>query len=260
MMRLKTNLLIPILFIILLGLLIFLPKGPGWLTNTTAPIRITILGGMGQISEYWSWFGDVRRMSQYQEELAAERNKLMAKLVELEAVERENEALRQQLSLGKNIDQKLILAKSAGIVEKGSEKYLLITAGADDGIKAGQIVVSNKILVGRVKQVEEHSSIVEIPQTSSSLIPVIIRHDEGVTKGVVKANFNLTARIDQVLPDERLRKGDIIVTSGEGGTYPADIVVGRVGEVEKSDQQVFQSASITIPWSITELETVFILE
>lgn len=99
-----------------------------------------------------------------------------------------------------------------------------------------------------------------MPQTSNSIIPVVIRSDDGVTKGVVKASFNLTARIDQVLPDEKLKKGDTIITSGEGGTYPPDVVVGKVGEVEKSDQQVFQSASIISPWEISELETIFVMK
>ncbi len=260
MKTLKTNTLIPILAILLLGLVIFLPFGPGWLTTATMPIRATAVDVVRQVGEYWSWIGDVRQLSQGQEQLAQERNKLLAKLAKLEAVERENEALRQQLKLGKKVDQSLKVTKSAGVIERGSEKYLLITSGSSDGIEVGQIALVDQVLVGKVAQVQEHSSIIALPQTSSSVIPVVIRHEGGVTKGVVKANFNLTARIDQVLPDERLVKGDTILTSGEGGTYPADIVVGTVGEVAASDQQVFQSASIVIPWSIAELETIFIVE
>lgn len=256
----KTNTLIPILAVILLILVVFLPFGPSWITDTTAPIRGGAVGAARQVEQYWSWIGDVQRLSQQQDELAAERNKLLAELTKLQAIERENQALRQQLSLGKKVDQSLTLAKSAGIIERGNEKYLLITSGSADGVKVGQIALANQVLVGKVKEVEEHSSIIEMPQTSNSIIPVVIRRDDEVTKGVVRASFNLTARIDQVLPDEKLQKGDTIITSGEGGTYPPDIVVGKVGEVEKSDQQVFQSASISIPWEITELETIFIIK
>lgn len=256
----KTNILIPALATILLVLIIFLPFGPSLITDTTAPIRGAVIGAIRQVEKYWSWIGDVRQLSHTQAELAVERNKLMANLANLQSVERENEALRQQLSLSKKIDQSLILVKSAGIIDRGSKKYLLITSGSANGIKVGQIALVDQVLVGKVKQVANQSSIIEIPQTSESIIPVIIRHDKGVTKGVVKANFNLTARIDQVLPDELLRKGDMITTSGEGGTYPADIVVGKVGEIEKSDQQVFQSASIDMPWELSELETIFIVE
>ena len=256
----KTNTLIPILVVILLVLVVFLPFGPSWVTDTTAPIRGGVVGVARQVGQYWSWIGDVQRLSQQQDKLAAERNKLLAELAKLQATERENQALREQLSLGKKVEQSLILAKSAGIIERGNEKYLLITSGSVDGIKVGQIALANQVLVGKVKEVGEHSSVIEMPQTSNSIIPVIIRLDDGVTKGVVKASFNLTARIDQVLPDEKLQKGDTIVTSGEGGTYPPDIVVGKVGEVERSDQQVFQSASISIPWEIAELETLFIIK
>ena len=256
----KTNTLIPILVAILLALVLFLPVGPSWITDTTAPIRGGVVGAVRQVGQYWSWIGDVQRLSQQQDELAAERNKLLAELTKLQATERENQALRQQLSLGKKVDQSLILTKSAGIIERGSEKYLLITSGSSDGVKIGQIALASQVLVGRVVEVDEHSSLIEMPQTSNSIIPVVIRSDDGVTKGVVKASFNLTARIDQVLPDEKLKKGDTIITSGEGGTYPPDVVVGKVGEVEKSDQQVFQSASIISPWEISELETIFVMK
>src|SRR5690606_8182430 len=124
--------------------------------------------------------------------------------------ERENEALRQQLSLGKKVNHSLKLVKSAGIIERGSEKYLLITSGSEDGIKEGHIALASNVLVGKVKYVNSHSSLIEMPQTANSVIPVVIRHEDGTTKGVVKANFNLTARIDQVLPDETLREGDTI--------------------------------------------------
>ena len=54
-----------------------------------------------QVGQYWSWIGDVQRLSQQQDELAEERNKLLAELARLQATERENQALREQLSLGK---------------------------------------------------------------------------------------------------------------------------------------------------------------
>jgi rod shape-determining protein MreC len=260
MKNLQTNTVIPILVTILVTLIIFLPFGPTWVTNTTAPVREKVIGAMRQVGQYWTWIGDVRELSKQQADLAAERNNLLAKLVKLEAVERENIALRQQLSMGKKVDQRLIMVKSAGIIESGGEKYLLINSGSNNGIKVGQVALANQVLVGKVKQVNKHSSLIEMPQTANSIIPVVIRYEEGLTKGVVKANFNLTARIDQVLPDERLQKGDTILTSGEGGTYPADIVVGKVGVIEKSDQQLFQSASISIPWEISEIETIFIVE
>lgn len=260
MINIKTNILIPILATILLLLIIFLPFGPHWLTGVTAPIRGGVVDLTRQVGQYWSWIGDVRILSQRQEDLATERNLLQAEVARLKAVERENEALRQQLSLGKKVNQSLKLVKSAGIIERGGEKYLLITAGSEDGIKVGQVVLASQVLVGKVKYVDNHRSLIEMPQTANSVIPVVIRHDDGITKGVVKANFNLTARIDQVLPDEILREGDVILTSGEGGVYPADIVVGKVGTVERSDQHVFQSASIVIPWEIAELETIFVVE
>src|SRR5690606_204460 len=119
-----------------------------------APIRVGVVDATRQVGRYWSWIGDVRTLSQRQEDLATERNSLQAEVAKLKAVERENQALRQQLSLGKKVNQSLKLVKSAGIIERGSEKYLLITSGSEDGIKEGHIALASNVLVGKVKYVD----------------------------------------------------------------------------------------------------------
>ena len=254
----KTGTAVIILSIILVVLLVSLPAGPLWLTQYTLPIRQGVNSMVGNAAEYFSWMGDVKALQSERDDLIRERNELRARVVELENVERENESLRSQLDLSKNESQKLLLAKTFGLIDRGGSKYLLIDGGSEDGVKQGQAVVAEGALVGRINEVGEKVSIVELSQTAGSIIPVKIRMKSGVVKAMVKANYNLTARLEQVLQSDSLEEGSVIVTSGEGGTYPANIVVGTVGRITASEQQPFKSAEVELPWDVTELETVFV--
>jgi rod shape-determining protein MreC len=49
------------------------------------------------------------------------------------------------------------------------------------------------------------------------------------------------------------------VTSGIGGGYPPDVVIGRVSNVENSEQDLFQSVYVDHLASLSDLENVLVL-
>ncbi len=250
-----------VLGILLLIMVIALPIGPGWLTSVTLPVRNGVTEVFASGWRFVHWFGDIGGLSEERDELAGERNRLLSRVAELEAAERQNVALRRQLEAeGIEIKGRLLVAQTAGVVDQGGVSLILINKGSADGIKEGQAVLSDGVLVGRIRRVSERSATVQPPQSLGSIIPVSIRYGSEVTKGVVEGNYNLTTQLNQVLLEEKLEEGSIILTSGEGGTYPANLVVGKVGTVRREASQLFQSAEVELLWDIGQLETVFVLQ
>lgn len=255
----KTNTLIIALSAIFIVMLLTLPLGKGPIAEFFAPARQQISGLLNGMVNFSQWYSDVQKLSSENSKMAEERNQLLGRVAELEAVERENEDLRKQLGSNKKVGQNLIIAKASGLIEKGSAKYLLLTHEPDQNISPGQMVIVDNVLVGVIESVTNSTSLVELPITTGNIIPVKIRYDNQVTKGVIRAGFNLNAQLEQVLPTEKLEVGSTIVTSGEGGTYPPNIVVGKVGQISNRPQDVFQTATIDLLWSPSNLETVFIV-
>jgi rod shape-determining protein MreC len=246
------------LVLILAILIIGISAGPMWVADTTAPVRVTIASLMRSVSGFGGWFEDVKKLQKNRDELAKERNQLLAEVATLQAAKRENEAIKKQFNIDKSQSKHIIMAHTAGIVRQGDIAYLLIDKGGVDGLEEGQLATSNGVLVGRIKQLGKHSALLELPISMGSKVPVVIRHGHQVTKGVIEGNFNLTAKLTQVLPTDTLAKGDVILTSADGGIYPSDIVVGKVGEITQKDSAVFKTAAVELLWDIDQLEHVFI--
>ena len=56
-----------------------------------------------------------------------------------------------------------------------------------------------------------------------------------------------------------LNSGDILLTSGLGGNYPTDILVGQIVIVEKKENELFQTASIQPVIDFTALRAVLVI-
>ena len=59
--------------------------------------------------------------------------------------------------------------------------------------------------------------------------------------------------------DPDLAFGDLIVTSGLGGYYPAQLVIGSVEEVRSSDDGLDQVAVVRPAAELEDLEQVFVI-
>jgi rod shape-determining protein MreC len=248
--------LVAILALLLVGIW----AGPLWVANLTLPLRLQTAQAVRSIADFGSWFKDIGQLRSDNEQLVKQRNQLLAQVADLQSAERENQAIKKQFHLHKSSDKTIKVAHSAGLSQQGNVSYLLIDQGRDQGVQVGQIVLSDGVLVGRIQQVDQHTSLVQLPISLGSTVPVVIRHGQAVIKGVVEGSFNLTARLTQVLPTDTLEPNEVIETSADGGVYPPGIVVGQVGAVTKKDSQVFQSASVNLLWDIRQLEIVFVAQ
>jgi rod shape-determining protein MreC len=246
------------LLILLVVSIIGVWAGPLWVAEVTMPFRQGAAQASRNVGGFGAWLEDVQTLRRDRESLQKERNQLLAKLAKLNAVERENRALKEQYKIGQSTTKNSIVAHTAGLTQEGNASLLLIDQGSAAGVKVGQMVLSQGVLVGRIAKVGERSALVELPISLGAAVPVVVRHESGVTKGVVEGNFNLTAKLTQVLPTEELKVGDVLETSSEGNAYVPGLVVGKVGSISKSDAQLFQTASVTLLWDIKTLELVFV--
>ena len=63
------------------------------------------------------------------------------------------------------------------------------------------------------------------------------------------------------IPDRSvvLQEGDIVTTSGVGGTYPADVIIGQVQSVQKSENDISNYAVIKPYEDLTSVQDVFVV-
>jgi rod shape-determining protein MreC len=172
--------------------------------------------------------------------------------VKLKALEEENQALRRQLGAPFAPTVKFLPAKTMGLT-----RYLEIDKGEQDEVKVGMMVVSENVLVGKVEAITPKTSKVLLPQDLDSKIPG--RSLKTNASGLVVGEFGTKAFFDKVLQEEMLEEGDLIVTIGEGG-YPRDLIIGKIGKIEREEVQPFQRAEVIPLVDYGQLVNVFLIQ
>ena len=140
---------------------------------------------------------------------------------------------------------------------------LTLDRGTVHGVEAGDCVVSStNDLVGIVSEVGTNwCTVLTIVDTDTSLGAQVFRtKDLGLAQGDFSMMGKERLRLDFLPADCQLLGGDLVVTSGLGGYYPSDLVIGTIEEVQKDESGSASYAVIAPAADFDALSEVFIIK
>lgn len=201
---------------------------------------------------------DVTNLLQRNAALENELSALQSQVIQLEGQLTEAKSLYALLDFARARPQYQYLASS--VIGKDPSPflhYIIIDHGSDDGIRYGMPVVTQQGLVGRVEAVTASASRVQLINDPGSLINVRMQSlkRDAQLAGSITGDLTLVS----IPQDVVLTVGEILLTSGLGGNYPADIVTGQVVSVTKNQNELFQSASVQPIVDFTTIRAVLII-
>jgi len=170
--------------------------------------------------------------------LRDENERLADRVRELEAQVRATDALEEevvqlQLINGLEIAEELSTV-TARIYSSGASAFdnvRYIDKGADDGIVAGQAVVDEDGLVGRVDLVSAGDARIRL--ITDPLVSVGVRVQSTNETGIVTGRGDGPLRLEMFRATEPVREGALVVT--DGSRYPPGLVVGTVTETANAE-------------------------
>ncbi|MCP4424069.1 MAG: rod shape-determining protein MreC [Chloroflexi bacterium] len=184
-------------------------------------------------------------------------------------LERENEELREvqgeyQLLLDlfnrarQQPDFSRLTAAVIGRDTSPSFRSIIIDKGIEDGVTVGMPVESARGLVGQVFRATANSAQVILVTDNASSIPARLGSSRatGLLRG---GGLGGQTSIDWIDLKSQIEVGEAVLTSGLGGKFPQDIVIGRVIEVDRREAELFQRAIVQPATTFDELEIVFVI-
>jgi rod shape-determining protein MreC len=108
-------------------------------------------------------------------------------------------------------------------------RTVLVNVGARDGIKKGQAAIGEGGYVGRVAEVGQRAARVLLVTDLNSRLPVMLQ--EGGHRAVLAGDNSDLPRMEYLSGAAKPAVGQRVVTSGDGGLFPAGIPVGEVAAV-----------------------------
>ncbi len=198
------------------------------------------------------------RLRQVNSELEAENARLQTQLLELQQQNSEALVLSALLDFARANPQNEYLAGTViGRDPSPFLHYVIINRGSDDGLRRGMPVVTDQGLVGRVAAVTANAARVQLITDPAARVNVHLQPSdaEAVLQGSITGDITL----DLIPQEASVNAGDLVLTSGLGGNYVPNIIVGQVTGVRKRDFDLFQQASVQPVVDFSDLEIVLVI-
>jgi rod shape-determining protein MreC len=211
--------------------------------------------------------------------LKAENQKMLSQIATLQSIEQANKAQSDVSLACQNKEFQYVMAGVVGL----DKDMISISKGSVDGIVEGMPVINQQnILVGKIFKVYKNfsdimlvsnkNSVVNVKVQQQSIITdVVTTNPDGTTTstptitetpeidGVVKGDGGLTAHLDLVPINSNLNPYDVLVTSSLEKSFPKDLLVGKIIQKTKNDQEPFQKAQISLFFNVKTADNLFVI-
>ena len=188
----------------------------------------------------WNWFRDSVTT---RDVLRADKAKLEAelrvaqfRLQRYEALEAETQRLRALRDNTAAVTDRFLIGDVMNIDLDAFRERVLVDKGAGDGIYVGQAVLDAGGVFGQVARVGQMTSEVILVSDAAHAIPVQINRNGLRTIAVGTGETN-RLKLPYLPTSADVLAGDLLVTSGLGGVFPAGYPVGTIAEVKRDPAQ-----------------------
>lgn len=166
---------------------------------------------------------------------------LSGQLLKMQALEAENQRIRALLSSSTAINHRVLIAEVLQTSQDPYRHQILINKGKRDGVYQGQALVDAYGVLGQVIRVHKDSAVALLITDPDNGIPVEVNRSGLQTVALGRGDGQTLSL--PFLPDNAdVHVGDLLVTSGLGGRYPAGYPVGRVRELKHPAGDSFMEA------------------
>lgn len=198
--------------------------------EATAPAGRTIAASRAGASSTWdnitAYFDAASKNAAMKDKLEKSETELIA----MAALKAENKRLRDILGLVKKEEEHIATTRLIASTPTSVRRFALIGAGSSQGVERGQPVRSAKGLIGRTMDSSLNISQILLLTDPGNVVPVKRVEDDIVAFTQGRSDGRVEIRLINVGINP-FKKGDIVVTSGNGGLYPPNIPVARVAEL-----------------------------
>ncbi|MCJ7584762.1 MAG: rod shape-determining protein MreC [Anaerolineales bacterium] len=237
----------------------------GYLTSLSNFVNQTIVGAQTWVStrylavvDFLTVPRDVASMRQRNAELEAEVARLQTQMIELQQKVTETQILSALVDFARASPENTY--KAATVIGRDPSpflRYVIINIGSNDGIRRGMPVVTEQGLVGRVDAVTADAARVQLIADPSSAVNVSLQNSK--TEAMLVGSITGDLSLDMISQDVTVQPGDVVLTSGLGGGYPPNILVGQVISVRKLDYELFQQATVQPIVNYDQLQFVLVI-
>ncbi len=196
------------------------------------------------------------------EELEAQLAQYRAELVDYENAKKQLEAYEQFLDVREqNPDYSWTSCRVIGRDSADIFGSFTLNKGSSDGIEINDAVIYSNYLIGVVTEVNPTSCVVRtVTDPSVNVAAYEIRTGEmGYVSANAEQSVNGICSLSGLDKNTAVSKGGIVCTSGTGGIFPKDLIIGTVETVEQSKTDVSFNAVLEPAVNSKDISSCFVI-
>ena len=255
-----------IIFVVLSFILLINDQRNNYLSILRNSIAIAIYPLQSAVeipSRFTNWF-DLRVKSK--EILIQENQTLLSQqkinssiLQRYEALEQENERLKQILNAASNLDNKVEITRIISVNVNPYRHTIVIDKGERDGVYEGQVLLDADGVIGQILHTNFLTSEAILISDSDHALPVEINRNG--LRTIVLGNGSYTKLNVPYIPNNAdIEVGDLLVTSGLGGKFPSGYPVAKVEFIESDLSEQFYKVSAKPIAYLNQVREVMLLK
>ena len=229
-----------------------------WVVGAVTPFE-RFFHGIGHNVRYgWSNYVDLRNTRQQNHDLQNEIARLRLEQAQLAEDAMQGHRLQELLKFQQHYVASTVAAQVIGTSGTDQSRVLYIDKGSNDGLKVDQAVITPDGIVGKLRDV------------SSNTAQVLVINDQSSGAGVLLATTRIRAIlhgsqggrivISNLTPDERIKPGEQVLTSGGDQVYPRGLAVGTIESIAPDpEHQPYTTIVVKPATNLFQLEEVLVI-
>lgn len=229
----------------------------GGVMTVTSPVRMlgsavaAPFGALGNIAQ------NATASSETLSELKKRNEELTAQVAELSEAQETAERLEKLVGLKSTYSLESTAARIIGSTGDAWTDSVIIDKGSASGFEIGMPVCSSGGVIGQIIEVSANTSTVRLITDDQSGVSAMIQGSRA--QGVLQGQADGTLRLEYVVSDAEVATGDIVITSGIGGTFPKGLPLGTVASIDRAPNAVYYTIVVRAASSAESNEEVLVI-
>lgn len=230
--------------------------------TVTAPFVSALDGTSRWFSGQFGWLLHGRSPAAENRRLRDENGRLREANARLMEAEITAQRLRAHLGFESRPPPNKIAADIVSLRPNANFETMVINRGTRDGVRVNSVVVSPKGVVGHVSGVAPTTADVLLITDSMSAVGSMVQRPESRAQGVCRGNGSPVLTMAYVDGAADVKAGDVIISSGMGGSngvFPKGLPVGTVARVSNDASGSTKRVTVKPAVDMDRLEEVYVL-
>lgn len=179
-------------------------------------------------------------------------------LSQADEYKQEAERLQGLLDMKQLYDLDGVAARVVGRNIQAWNQTVDIDVGEADGVDSGMTVMGTSGVVGQVVSVTDHRATIRLLTDPNSGAAALVQSSRA--EGVVRGSLDGLLYLENVDVDVEVAQGDVVMTSGTGGSYAKGLIIGTVVKVDAKQGQAARRIVVLPNDKASSLEEVFVVK